>query len=123
MNIVSFETAKRLKEAGFPQPIDLKNRPLAWYTPDIFGGSGQYFLEYDADGLINLENSYYAPCATELLPEGWCIQKYSDFEVRPVDSDPFPVKNGFIQVPVFTDSDSAEAAAMAWLYVNSKYQL
>lgn len=43
MDIVSFETAKRLKEAGFPQPDS--GFPLVWYATSDFLGADEKLHE------------------------------------------------------------------------------
>ena len=109
MQTVSFETAKKLKEAGFPQPeMDIVAGISFW--PE-----GTFFYDGDSlqvSGCISwAEHHIYAPTATELLPEDWLLMREGPnwicqhFE----DSHKYVI-----------DDNPAETAALAWLYVNKK---
>lgn len=116
MNHVTFETAKRLKEAGFLQP-GTWTYGCVWYTPVLrFLLDDQHDAYIRDDGmcaLMNRENSYYAPTATELLPDGWVMYKKDNgWEVMEL----YAVQPS----PRFWHTNPHEAAALAALFVNSK---
>ena len=134
-NVVSFGTARRLKEAGFKQP-----EPEAgqfWYD-GIFqrlsvvvfeiGLDSVAFLAplnavdwrhyFSAKGLDISGGGYtlpvFAPTATDILeqlPDNFCIRGKSVFSLEP---GPYNVGQQF-----YADTP-AEAAALAWLAINEK---
>ena len=128
-NIVSFETARRLKEAGFKQPEPEFGQ--VWLSsakgyPNIIIGATKQQVNYAAldvyvvynDLRRDFEMSFvFAPTATDILREipghnlafstenGWhCF--FMDF-------------NGIIYSD-FQSDNPAEAAALAWLAINEK---
>lgn len=113
MQTVSFETAKKLKEAGFPQPEKYQPGMVAYY--ELAGGENQWSLLTPAETLLTNDDVgeviAYAPTATELLPEDWLLMREGPnwicqhFE----DSHKYVI-----------DDNPAETAALAWLYVNKK---
>jgi len=67
MQVVTFETAKRLKEAGFPNPEILNNK--FWFITDH---EKPLFVEYFENILecIRMKfNPIFAPSATDILPK------------------------------------------------------
>ena len=75
-NIVTFETAKRLKEAGFPQPEPATGQH--WYRQsggiayiDFVDSDGEVFalLNGEVKGCQNFESAIFAPSATDILRE------------------------------------------------------
>ena len=72
-HLVSFETAKALKEAGYPQP-DFETGQV-WYTldglPHIKLARKWQFLNLESGGIwllgIDPEKRFYAPSATEIM--------------------------------------------------------
>ena len=61
-DVVSFETAKRLKEAGFPQP------EYELYFSDEFMQDG--YLDFDEfSGNCRYSGDFFAPSATDILPK------------------------------------------------------
>jgi len=131
-DIVTFETAVRLKEAGFPQP-----QPGAgqwWHNPDFglfvvgikwFADNREYRIFYPGTGKTVLKSEAmflkcaFAPTATDILRElrdgsnigimGKRFLCYSpDFE-HGIDHPGTPIND-----------NPAEAAAEAWLKLNEK---
>jgi hypothetical protein len=136
-NIVSFETAQRLKEAGFPQPkpemgqfwfdkkgnlcIVVHNKQDWQFRICFFGylkGRGGYLVEVDF---------VFAPTATDILyllqkntrsPFWWALVPYPHEETWGcIEFERLEDKN--IE---FENTDPAEAAAAAWLAINEKKQ-
>ena len=102
MNVVSFETAKRLKDAGFPQPKKYKRGMVAYYQ-----------LAGDGDGYI------FAPTAPDLIPPNWMlVRRVSEWEcVSEYELDNF-FSNAIAPENYFHHDNPTEAAAQAWLHVN-----
>lgn len=129
MQTVSFETAKELKEAGFPQPeewvdLDRSNQWLMFYVEPTEEG---YAPEaYSADRITDIrtfgdpcEIIAYAPTATDLMPHNWMlVRRAAQWEcIEEIELDNF-FSNGFAPQNFFTHDNPAEAAAQAWLFVN-----
>ena len=122
MQTVSFETAKELKEAGFPQPSDAHydtNRWMMFYVePDEEGRCGPYSLDKIEDIRAfgdPCEVTAYAPTATDLIPPGWYLIR------KPKDDDPKSEEwtcSEAVTPEWFHNDNPAEAAATAWLFVN-----
>ena len=121
-DIVSFETAKRLKEAGFPQHISNNDCWYAangdcflqWHGGDIWiGGEMPITREVDAP--------FFAPTATDILvrlPDLTALYKWRHENVWCVDyqtQDP-PLLTG----TPHRHKNPAEACAEAWLKLNKK---
>ena len=131
-DIVTFETAVRLKEAGFPQP-----QPGAgqwWHNPDFglfvvgikwFADNREYRIFYPGTGKSVLKSEAmflkcaFAPTATDILRElrdgsniGIMGKRFlcysSDFE-HGIDHPGTPIND-----------NPAEAVAEAWLKLNEK---
>lgn len=112
MQTVTFETAKKLKEAGFPQPNPVGDY---WYIEHSTKDGGPPFSIARGEFLVHnpeyINDAIYAPTATELLPEDWLLMREGPnwicqhFE----DSHKYVI-----------DDNPAETAALAWLYVNKK---
>ena len=123
-NVVSFETARRLKEAGFKQP-----RPefgQVWFDQDgayvignvkndIISGAwsaGDCFTDASISSMLA---DVFAPTATDILeqlPHNFCIRGKSVFSLEPGDA--YNIGRQF-----YADNP-AEAAALAWLAINEK---
>lgn len=115
-NIVSFETAKRLKEAGFPQHISNNDCWYAangdcflqWHGGDIWiGGEMPITREVDAP--------FFAPTATDILrqiPGDQLAYNGETWVVFPPNDD----------LRDWEHENPAEACAAAWLWhlLNSK---
>jgi len=109
MQVVSFQTAKRLKEAGFPQPETYDT--FDWY----YSKTG--FLANHFDSACVIESDIFAPSATDILKElgrGWhlCYKKESRswecwYQTVGGASDKY-------------HENPAEACAAAWLAKNEK---
>lgn len=114
MSAVSFETAKRLKEAGFPQP-DYEFGQL-WYSEDerqqAFVGTGQMELlrQHYVGKMV------FAPTATDILEqlgEYWTLRKRGagNWIVAEQSHEERMVSHKIHASP-------HEAAALAWLNLN-----
>lgn len=122
-NIVNFETAVRLKGAGFPQP-EIAQKGQFWYDQK---GSVQiiYFDPILPDEFceqFKAKGWVYAPDATDILEQlGQMFVLF--YDECPKIKDWFCAKTsdvfGEIQVPL-GHKNPAEAAALAWLEVNEK---
>ncbi len=124
MQTVSFETAKELKDAGFPQPeewvdLDRSNQWLMFYVEPTEEG---YAPEaYSADRITDIrtfgdpcEVIAYAPTATDLIPQGWYLIR------KPKDDDPKSEEwtcSEAVTPEWFHNDNPHEAAAQAWLFV------
>lgn len=120
-NTVSFETAKRLKEAGFPQP-EFEFGQL-WHTDGdrdcAFVGTMPFVrMKQDYAGSI-----IFLPTATDILLE---LQAVSDpnrwWALIPLSGDPkwewvlqLWGENNNACIANFFNKNAAEAAAAAWL--------
>ncbi len=126
-NIVRFETAKRLKEAGFPQPEP--ERGQVWYTEYrktyiILSGDKTIHGHIESWGVmevINILRIYgraFAPTATDILlqmPDGYGLFKFSGNLFVCTDSQVLKVDN-----PYVISDNPAEAAAAAWLEIQKQ---
>ena len=127
---VTFETAVRLKEAGFPQPKP--DFGQVWHNPDfglfvvgaIIEGAALIFYE-DGDYIFKKEVPFFqecafAPTATDILRElPGCILSVEDFYRDTL------VVGLFYEVwktgRLLSDhANPAESAADAWLKLNPK---
>lgn len=144
MDITTFETAKRLKEAGFPQP-DFSTGQL-WYNASgalSFIGkkeiahNGQVFffctsvVTARTEQMIPInDGAFFAPTATDILRE--IHGNFAKMRGYSVTIELSTTDDGF-QVDVFEDlpfdamkpvweihENPAEAAASAWLAINEK---
>lgn len=125
-NIVSFETATRMKEAGFPQPepevgqVWVEMYGSAFYITEVtkINFSGRYIGSgsFNNASLFRAESDTFCPTATDILlhmRDGTIItimdRKFicysPDFDF-PIDSEATPIHE-----------NPAEAAAMAWLRI------
>jgi hypothetical protein len=126
-NVVSFETARALKAAGFPQPMPEARQ--FWYYGDRNGlvlttseamDGEAYFYWFDVGGVSMLEDGQwsekmiYAPTATDILRE---LPDYALF-----------FNGGMATVALMgawgehnaCDASEHEAGAAAWLSVHAK---
>jgi len=114
MSVVTFETAKRLKEARFPQPEVFYAAQRSY----IENGKNICYVADDGEGIR--ENEIFAPSATDILKElpGHTLD-YSEIEwlcrhwIRTEDHRSV-VDYGF------HNSNPAEACAAAWLSIHEK---
>lgn len=135
-DIVTFETAVRLKEAGFPQPVPEAGQ--WWYNPDfgpflvgklwMVDGRLRNIFYPDTGKVVNKQirlfpDCVFAPTATDILresPNYYYIRKYRyDTENR------FSIfcelqEGDLTQIAKGVDINPAEAAAEAWLKLNDK---
>lgn len=131
MHTVTFETAKRLAEAGFPQPTP--ERGQIWLSEvgaeyliqavgqdgsvDYSFGNAYPFLcrHLDADGCI------FAPTTTDImreLPE-YAVARHIDY--RGQSGEAWFCWDTLDRHETFSHpTNPAEAAAMAWLHENKK---
>lgn len=132
MNHVTFETARRLKEAGFPQPApDLGQ---VWYYN---GGGFLQVVEFDNEQnmpiIYAFGSAYYerrpywnqlifACAATDILKElpGYYLIRYG-----PHDMPNLPMGFAFGCInpsrnTSWNDDNPAEACALAWLAIHEK---
>ena len=139
-NTVSFETARRLKEAGFPQPepeagqfwyIDKLGILGEKYPPYIVNFAGVYDIYFSSVGVPYSERAHvgnrlkkemfkqagiFAPTATDILmelPSKWSLRHY-DLEGEPVFSCAARGND------LYMNANPAEAAAFVWLAINEK---
>ena len=138
-NVVTFETAKRLKEAGFPQPEP--ERGQVWYLPNSVpaycygkcaGDSGPFYLfmyseekglEVYSRNLVKWSSEIneisFAPTATDImwhLPSDYELyysERNEDFVLHIRDE-----RNEISDF--FHDQNPAEAAAAAWLEIQKQ---
>jgi len=127
-SILSYETSKRLKEAGFPQPTpevgqvwyDDLNRPVCvrvvfdeYVAFSIFGS-----LENMSAGNEFVKNHCsFAPTATDILRElGFEFQGY----FAAIVNEFVCLQDGAPGVRSWQHENLAEACAMAWLSINEK---
>ena len=127
---VSFETAKELKEAGFPQPSDImhpygKNRWLMFYVEPSEEGDAPELYSLDRIDDIRTfsdpcEIFAYAPTATDLLPVGWLLlRRTEDWVAISAANLINSVGKEYIE-PYFRHPNPHEAASQARLFVNRK---
>lgn len=116
MSHVTFETAKRLEAAGFPQPEKLRGG--FWYNPD---GVDTVFTFDIRHGAAPTMWRYFSPPATDILKElgrdynlsfmeGFWYCQYSSGDFPPFAKEP----------SVWKHESPAECAAMAWLQIHEK---
>lgn len=125
MDIVSFETAKRLKEAGFPQPqpafgqawyadavtvfivVEVFIHPLAHYAWIIERGGEVDTVDHNV-----FENMTFAPTAPDIL-----LELSDGIALHRVNDNMFYC--GKELLPGFTPclKNAAEAAAHYWLFL------
>lgn len=132
MEIVSFETAKKLKGNGFPQPesnfgqfwysedgtvfivIETFTHPLAHYAWINQRGRDRVVIE---NAIFN--KMYFAPTATDIL------RQTPDFAIAFVESNApncficYHAFRHFAEQHPFSHENAAEAAALAWISLNS----
>lgn len=127
MDIVSFETAKKLKEAGFPQPEYIA---LGFGYTD---NGTRFYIEECRFPMGGVNGMYFAPTATDIMRE-----IYNHFEEMPgysVEIILFPRDDGY-QIRIFEDLPfdamkpvvkfgkiAAGAAALAWLELNKTLKM
>jgi len=119
MNVVSFETAKQLKEAGFPQPKVIKDG-LCGYAKD-----GRLFCVVPGimHEIVEIHSIVFAPSATDILKE--LGRKYilciaSNWWYCEKTQHVNEVPDGFEVMASYGHENPAEACAAAWLAKNEK---
>lgn len=130
-NTVTFETAVRLKEAGFPQPVpDFGQTWLAEKETIILGGKSKAFPTRRlcvSDGSSDLvftdewisENMVFAPTATDILaelPDFFYIRKgtYNGNPIFTIFEERMPDVPSML-VSKWVDHNPHEAAALPYL--------
>lgn len=130
-DFVTFETAIKLKEAGFPQPERLEFGqvfyPRIMASPDRVSYSDEPGISTKINSVDFFTQDVFAPRLTDIMPligddhivmycDGWVIMKEvdSDFSNEYFDYA--------LTVIPFSDSyeNPAEAAAQMWLKLNQK---
>lgn len=133
-DIVSYETAVRLKEAGFPQPTPEAGQ--MWYYTRFPDGTAKKnvlcILAHEYPYQDNLEalpldggericnprnTQIYAPTATDILRE------LNFHHLRPLFGHKWAIHNHYElgdSFEICTNENPAEAAAEAWLKINEK---
>lgn len=132
MDVVTFETAKALREAGFPQPRTKFSQ--IWYFLEskqhlliINGGANP---SYVIDGVRLIYRDHikdmsivYAPTATDILrglPEGFVLHKRMGvFHCLIIPKIPVGAESIY-GTPFGSDTNPAEACAAAWLDLNKQ---
>lgn len=119
MKSVSFETAKQLKEAGFPDPKEYISGTLNWYESPT---GHLRCSQWEADmAMVFCSKVAHAPTVVELLPVGWVLKKITEdeWEVSPDDDiDSYPIMaGGVFPRPVYQDKNPHDAGAKAWLHL------
>jgi hypothetical protein len=124
-NTVSFETASRLKAAGFPQPEPEAGQ--VWHEgnmPYVIGAfkdgklSGAYFyggvfFEVEQDAM---EKDIFAPTATDILPQLPSAANIS----KPFNAELWLCVYGENEDNWTESNNPAEAAALAWFEIHEK---
>lgn len=101
--VVSLETAKKLRAAGFPQDASYWH----WFGGELTDPNWISATEYDND------HRFAAPTAQEIadqLPTGW--------EVGPDHTGQYVVQAGGLQMNPEVGDTMAEALALLWLQVS-----
>lgn len=103
MNILSFETAVRLKEAGFPQP------KMAYWNCFFYDKSGVLWRP----GSLTFNPDIFAQTATDILEQlpGYVIGRGQTH---------WFCCNEFDKETAFVSDNPHEAAAASWLKLNKK---
>lgn len=108
MQVVSFETAQRLKEFGFPQPEMISLAGVKFWPE----GASFYDDSLQISGcIIWAERHIFAPTATDVLPEDWLLMRDVEGWICQYRAD-FGV--------YVTHENPAEAAAAAWFWENDR---
>ncbi len=139
-DIVSYETAVRLKEAGFPQPKP--DFGQVWHNPDFglfvvgikwFADNREYRIFYPRTGKTVLKSEAmflkcaFAPTATDILremPNYYYIRKYkhqtNDIQIFSIFCEEQNADDDLSQIAKGVSQNPGEAAAEAWLKLNPK---
>lgn len=123
MQTVSFETAKALKEAGFPQPKKYERGQVGYYQ--LAGEfSDGFVLLSPVESMFSSDDVgefiAFAPIATDLIPPGWVLVNYIDHWVAISAGSLINSIGKNYEEPYFAHDNPAEAAATAWLFMNQK---
>jgi len=128
--IVSFETAVKLKEAGFPQPEP--KRGQIWWYPDDYNGDVYGVIitrntqcpecvhfdgEFGSDTLSRQEfkDLAFAPTATDIL-----VDLGYNFSLSVLSDGNWFCDNQADESDAWQHENPAEACALAWLGKNKK---
>lgn len=126
--MISYETAKRLKQAGFPQPEPAFGQ--VWYelhvsryvissTNNGISGGWEDGETFEDAPFSSMNADIFAPTATDILKELWFR-----FELTYAAHGKFFIKEwkDLIDKPAIIQQsdDPAEAAALAWLQIHEK---
>lgn len=121
-NHVTYETAVRLKEAGFPQPVPEEGQ--LWYNPKterlciiLFNRAKwsfrvSYFGSASNKGGYLKDNFMFAPTAADILRELW-------FPFDGTTSQWF-LNNPDSELEIWKSDDPSEAAAQAFLNLKAE---
>ncbi len=137
-DIVSYETAVRLKVAGFPQPTPEAGQ--WWHNPDFglfvvgakwFADNREYKIFYPGTGKSVLKSEArflecaFAPTATDILremPNYFYIRKYkhqtNDIQMFSIFCEEQTADDDLLQIAKGVSQNPGEAAAEAWLKLN-----
>ena len=132
-NIVTFETAKRLKEVGFPPPEPGVGQ--FWHNPDfgLFLVGRRWYVDGTYRNIFYIESGkafekgendfsecIFAPTATDILRD----IKLSFHDLRPLFGNKWAIHCHYDlegdSEEVALHENPAEAAAAAWLHLNEK---
>lgn len=122
MSHVTFETARKLKDADFPQPEPMPGQ--VWYADNslkvfvskVNAGSISGHSEYPCARIEDTITAVdiFAPTATDIMQHlpGWCLSFENGIWVCRLEEDEFVLAE-------FRSSNPAEAAAEAWFFEQS----
>jgi hypothetical protein len=127
-HVVSFETAKALKAAGYPQP-DFETGQV-WYswvgTPFMPSPLSMRLFNLESGGIwvvdLGLEKRFYAPSATEIIGQISLAESSANLHCchdGDVVREEWQASGGFQTMSGFSENPS-EAAAELYIKMNSK---
>ncbi len=123
---VSPSTAKRLKEAGYPQPEFKLGQVWADYSQEdqielcvMFGPHGMdaKVLNEDMVYVVGKQHLFYSPCATEIIEQprmSMCAILFDDNSIWNCNDYDMVLEH------MTSNENPAEAAAEMWLELKSK---
>lgn len=130
MNVLSYDLAVQLKEAGFPQPTpkkyqiwyglyrDVKQESFLVYAKETPGGKGVYQNHLGSDFYKEeLERGIYAPTAEEIMIE---IPNISPIKITPLTygvNGGWSCSEGLFGITVKGMPTAVEAAAQLYLEI------
>lgn len=122
IDVVTFETAKRLKDAGFPQPEFAK---YGMSTYDLYDNGRRHLYGSMADMKL-FEHWIFAPSATDILPKLYTgVNDGTEWSIVFRGKNWSCVKRQWTErgqsVSAWYDAENpAEACAAAWLSIHEK---